>query len=278
MHRAGTAECRRGQRSSPAAFTINITPHPPLQQTRVAPQRSRRIEGLRALISFRRAIIGSQPYKQPILSGRCKTPPPTPINMSSDRSRGSKGSKPGTTKSSPASALKRLTHEIQDLQETPNEAVLHLGPISDDDLFQWEAVLKGPRDQSSPYAGGLWLLTISIPSDYPLKPPKVTFITPICHPNVHFTTGEICLTLLGGEHWLPSYTIGSTMSAIQQLLGDPGNDSPLNVDIANLYRDRDEVGAEGLIRFWTGEKRWNGEGKGAWISERFPGSGGKLGG
>lgn len=201
--------------------------------------------------------------------------------MSSDRSRaskGSKGSKSGSGKASPASALKRLTHEIQDLQETPNEAVLHLGAVTDEDLFHWEAVLKGPRDQSSPYAGGLWLLTISIPSDYPLKPPKVTFITPICHPNVHFTTGEICLTLLGGEHWLPSYTVGSTMNAIQQLLSDPGNDSPLNVDIANLYREGDDVGAEGLIRFWTGEKRWNGEGKGAWISERFPGSGGKLGG
>jgi peroxin-4 len=201
--------------------------------------------------------------------------------MSSDRSRGSKsgkGSKSSNGKSSAASALKRLTHEIQDLQETPSDVVLHLGPVSDEDLFHWEAVLKGPRDQSSPYFGGLWLLTISVPSDYPIKPPKVTFITPICHPNVHFTTGEICLTLLGGEHWLPSYTIGSTMSAIQQLLSDPGNDSPLNVDIANLYRDHDDVGAEGLIRFWTSEKRWNGEGKGAWISERVPGSGGKLGG
>jgi len=175
------------------------------------------------------------------------------------------------------SALKRLSHEIQDLQSSPCEAVLHLGPVSDEDLFHWEAVLKGSRDPSSPYCGGLWLLTIQVPANYPLAPPKVQFVTPICHPNVHFSTGEICLTLLTTEHWAPTYTLSSTMSAIQQLLSDPGLDSPLNTDISNLYRENDGLAAEGLIRFWTGEKRWAGEGKGEWISERRPGTGGYLG-
>lgn len=32
--------------------------------------------------------------------------------------------------------------------------------------------------------------------------------------------------------------------------GEP--DSPLNIDIAKLYRDGDVVGAEGLVRFYTG--------------------------
>ena len=179
--------------------------------------------------------------------------------------------------SSPNNALKRLTHELSDLQTTPNDSVLHLGPSNDSDLFAWEAVLKGPRDPSSPYHGGLWLLSITVPPTYPFAPPKVQFITPICHPNVHFSTGEICLTLLSGEHWAPSYTLSTTMAAIQQLLGAPGLDSPLNVDVANLYREGDEVGAEGLVRFWTGEKRWAGEGKGGWLSERRRGTGGKLG-
>jgi len=181
-------------------------------------------------------------------------------------------------KSSSTNALKRLTHELQDLQSTPCDAVLHLGPATDDDLFQWEGVLKGPRDPSSPYQGGLWLLSIAVPPTYPLAPPKVAFVTPICHPNVHFSSGEICLTLLSGEHWAPTYTLSTTMGAIQQLLSTPGLDSPLNVDVANLYRENDNIGAEALVRFWTGERRWAGEGKAGWISERRPGTGGKLGG
>lgn len=192
--------------------------------------------------------------------------------MSRESSRGSKSK----SKSSSGSSLKRLTHELSDLRNAPNDAFLHLGPASDDDLFYWEAVLKGPRDHTSPYFNGLWLLEISIPSNYPNHPPKIHFKTPICHPNVHFQTGEICLTLLTSEHWAPTYTLSSTMSAIQQLLSDPGLDSPLNVDIANLYRDHDNIGAEGLVRFWTAEKRWQGEGKAGWISEKAPGTGGHL--
>lgn len=194
------------------------------------------------------------------------------MSRTSSRASG-RGSKPN----SPSNPLKRLTNEISDLRSSPNEAVLHLGPATDEDLFRWEAVLKGPRDQSSPYAGGLWLLSIEIPPNYPLSPPKIRFVTPCCHPNVHWQTGEICLTLLTSEHWAPSYTLSSTMSAIQQLLSDPGLDSPLNVDIANLYREDDAVGWESLIRYWTAEKRWSGEGSAGWITQMGPGTGGYSG-
>ncbi|EHY53603.1 hypothetical protein HRR83_003815 [Exophiala dermatitidis] len=189
----------------------------------------------------------------------------------------SSSSTPTTSRSTPANALKRLTRELQDLHTNPCEATLHLAPISEEDLFSWEAVLQGPRDHTNPYHNGLWLLEISIPPNYPLAPPKVHFVTPICHPNVHFQTGEICLTLLSGEHWAPTYTLATTMGAIQQLLTSPGLDSPLNVDIANLYREHDKIGAESLVRFWTVEKRWAGEGRAGFITEKRPGSGGHLG-
>ncbi|RVX68785.1 hypothetical protein B0A52_07671 [Exophiala mesophila] len=187
------------------------------------------------------------------------------------------GGRKAAGSSSSKSALKRLTRELQTLAQSPPESALHLGPSDESDLFHWEAVLKGPRDVASPYHGGLWLLDITVPPNYPNAPPKIKFVTPICHPNVHFSTGEICLTLLSGKDWTAAYNLGTTISAIQQLLSDPGNDSPLNVDIANLYREHDDIAAEGLIRFWTGEKRWAGEGKAGFISEKFKGSGGKLG-
>lgn len=172
--------------------------------------------------------------------------------------------KPG---SNTPTALRRLTHELTSLRTTPNPSVLHLGPSTDTDLFTWEAVLKGPPPPS-PYSGGLWLLSIHIPTSYPLTPPNIKFRTPICHANIHFDTGEICLSLLTSEHWSPSYTLSSTMSAIQQLLADPGLDSPLNVDAGNLLREDDALGMESLVRFWTCERRWQGEGQAGWISER----------
>lgn len=51
----------------------------------------------------------------------------------------------------PSSATQRLLRELKENTASPNEALLHLGPISEDDLFTWEAVLKGVK--GTPYEG-----------------------------------------------------------------------------------------------------------------------------
>lgn len=81
------------------------------------------------------------------------------------------------------------------------------------------------------------------------------FITPICHPNVDFKTGEICLDLLKTS-WTPAYTISTTMTSIHQLLTSAEPDSPLNIDVAQLFRTGDEVGARSLIRWYTVSERY----------------------
>ncbi|KAJ6166571.1 Ubiquitin-conjugating enzyme E2 pex4 [Penicillium chermesinum] len=168
------------------------------------------------------------------------------------------------------STTQRLLRELKDYAKSPNEASLHLGPVDEEDLLRWEAVLKGVN--GSPYEvgiviadwistkGGLWHLRIAIPPNYPLAPPTIHFTTRISHPNISFSTGEICLTLLTTEHWSPVYTLSTTLTAIHQLLTDPQPDSPLNVDVAALLRDGDIPAWESVVRYWTGEERWQGAG------------------
>jgi peroxin-4 len=172
-----------------------------------------------------------------------------------------------------ASPIKRLMTELQAYQSDPNDALLDLGP-ADEDVMHWRAVMKGVAGTAyqgtparlslrnvsttnTPLPGGSWLLDIHIPQAYPLVAPSVRFITPICHPNVDFHTGEICLDLLKTS-WSPAYTISTTMTSVHQLLTSAEPDSPLNIDIAQMFRLGDYVGAEALIRFYTETERYEG--------------------
>jgi len=188
---------------------------------------------------------------------------------SQSQSKGKSASKsPTGSSSSKSTTTKRLLQELSQIQasrvSTPSTvlnppttsasaaAIERLGPVSEDDLFRWEAVLLG-KGLGGGYEAGRWLLDIRVPETYPFAPPGVRFVTGVVGANVAFETGEICLDLLK-DAWTPAYTLQSTVEAIWQMLANPGVDSPLNVDVAALLRQGDSVGAEGLVRFYVGER------------------------
>lgn len=142
---------------------------------------------------------------------------------------------------------KRLTKEYTALRAEPNAGVAVLQP-EEDDMMVWKARLLGPPN--TPFEGGQWELDIRIPDTYPMSPPIVTFSTPICHPNIHFKTGEVCLDILRTQ-WSPAWTLSSLCTAIRALLESPEPDSPLNVDAANLLRCGDTLGYDSLVRYYT---------------------------
>ncbi|KAJ2330861.1 E2 ubiquitin-protein ligase peroxin 4 [Coemansia sp. RSA 2681] len=147
-----------------------------------------------------------------------------------------------------AAAVRRLLKELKDTQREPSSEIASLAPIDDEDILRWRAVLRGPRD--SPYEGGYFELRIDIPEQYPIQPPALVFVTPVCHPNVHFGTGEICLDILKAQ-WSPAWTLASTCLAVQVLLANPEPSSPLNCDAANLLRCGDVMGYKSLVGLYT---------------------------
>ncbi|KAE9381462.1 UBC-like protein [Stipitochalara longipes BDJ] len=165
-----------------------------------------------------------------------------------------------TSSSSSRTPTKRLLTELSAFNSSPassHPTLLSLVP-SPSSLLSLRALLSGsPLPISTGYSSGRWLLNITIPPNYPNSPPTITFVTKICHPNVKWETGEICLDVLK-ENWTPVLGIVGALEAVGRLLGEPGVDSPLGVEVASLLRQGDTIGARGLVGFWCGEERFDG--------------------
>lgn len=67
----------------------------------------------------------------------------------------------------------------------------------------------------------------------------------------------MCLDVLK-ENWTPVLGVVGVLEAVGRLLGEPGVDSPLGVEVASLLRQGDQIGARGLVGFWCGEERFDG--------------------
>ena len=75
---------------------------------------------------------------------------------------------------------RRLFHEYKHLLTNPPDGIT-AGPVSEDDIFVWEALILGP--EGTPFEGGVFPAQLKFPKDYPLAPPTMRFLGEVWHPN-----------------------------------------------------------------------------------------------
>ncbi|XP_073421680.1 ubiquitin-conjugating enzyme E2 G1-like [Dendrobates tinctorius] len=138
-----------------------------------------------------------------------------------------------------------LRKQLAELNKNPVEG-FSAGLIDDNDIYKWEVLLIGPQDTL--FEGGFFKVHLTFPADYPLRPPKMKFITEIWHPNVA-KNGDVCISILHEpgedkfgyekpeERWLPIHTVETIMISVISMLADPNSDSPANVDAAKEWRE-----------------------------------------
>jgi ubiquitin-conjugating enzyme E2 D/E len=130
-------------------------------------------------------------------------------------------------------AANRISNELKQLTQKPIPGVT-IGPVGND-LFALEGTVIGPAD--SPYATGIFKVSIAIPPNYPFTEPLVLMKTPIYHPGVGVEgedNGRVCMEGLLGKKWAPTLGVRHLMEGFPALLADPKRSTnPLRNDLAN---------------------------------------------
>lgn len=90
-----------------------------------------------------------------------------------------------------STAHRRLLQEYKMLTNNPPDGIT-AGPVNEEDMLHWEALIQGP--EGTPFEGGVFPAELRFPKDYPLAPPKMTFLGEIFHPNSLSNPSYIDLT------------------------------------------------------------------------------------
>lgn len=142
-----------------------------------------------------------------------------------------------------SASAKLLQNQFKKIQSEPVEGIAV--ELSDDQLHEWKVYIEGPKETF--YEGGIFQLAMKFPSDYPMSPPTVTFISDFWHPNV-YPDGKVCISILHPpgvdemsgelpeERWLPTQTVTTILLSIISLLSAPNTSSPANVDASVEWR------------------------------------------
>lgn len=124
----------------------------------------------------------------------------------------------------PPLAVRRMAKERQDLEKSSSQDKDqdYFVIFQDNNLLQFDAYVIAP---DTIYRYRLVKLHFDIPIEYPLKPPKVSFIQHTgarIHPNL-YVEGKVCLSILGtwaGEPWAFGMTCHTVLITIRSLLDD----------------------------------------------------------
>ena len=128
-------------------------------------------------------------------------------------------------------AIKRIQSELAVLKKEPPD-FFRAQPLNDD-LLDWHFVLLGA--ENSAFDKGLFHGRIMLDQDYPMKPPRVIFLTE----TGRFEVGvPVCLTITShhAECWQPTWDIRTALTAIRAFMETPADGALGGIDSADEDR------------------------------------------
>ena len=151
-------------------------------------------------------------------------------------------------------SFRRIREEFRELSSNQNYNIpIDIGLPNNNDIFNWRICIFGP--ENTPYEGGIFIILIHFPNDYPNVRPEIRFKTPIYHLNVNprrisdnIPLGDICISLF--NFWKPEYKIEDVIVSIYALFYMANPDNPYGLERRDEYINNKALYEE-KVRYFT---------------------------
>ncbi|TGZ64327.1 hypothetical protein CRM22_006438 [Opisthorchis felineus] len=129
------------------------------------------------------------------------------------------------------SSSARLQKELATLKNASNQRIFRNVVVDDSNMRHWTGYIV---PEEPPYNKGAFKIEIVFPAEYPFKPPKLLFKTPIYHPNID-ENGQVCLPIIQSDNWKPATKIEYILQALVAMLHSPETERALRSELAEEY-------------------------------------------
>jgi ubiquitin-protein ligase len=99
-------------------------------------------------------------------------------------------------------------------------------------VFMWKAIIRGWPGTC--WEGGIFQLDLHFTRDHDASPPRVYFTTVPFHPNIDFSTGLPCSSVLDAASWDARTSVMGLLVHLQLLLHEPVVEGAVNPDAAEM--------------------------------------------
>ncbi|KAH9362503.1 hypothetical protein HPB48_015583 [Haemaphysalis longicornis] len=130
-------------------------------------------------------------------------------------------------------STRRMKTDLMKLVQSKHDVTLLRG--------QNKFIVKLHGPSGTAYEGGVWKVKVSLPDQYPFRPPSIQFVNKIFHPNIDEESGTVCLDVIR-QTWTPMYDLLNIFELfLPQLLTYPNPTDPLNWGAGELHMSKPDV-------------------------------------
>ena len=118
--------------------------------------------------------------------------------------------------------LRKISNEMKMIAQHPEKYIIQ--KFDPKNMLHCYYVFLGPED--TPYHGGVYFGKVTLPPDYPFKPPTLEMMTP----SGRFKPGQrICISIsdFHPETWNPSYNVSSVLMGLLSFM--TGNETGVGI-------------------------------------------------